>query len=470
MSDDRERFRGFSSRRIWYFRILALLFSLLLMALVDLGLHLANLLPPPDPVLLHAGTYREGFSPFVESEAGVLTIKPEWISQKDVLRARRGKLAGRYFLYPGFRPCRITRNKAPRVIRIFALGGSTTFGLHAGQEQAFPAVLQRQLSEALPDRPLEVFNLGCPGLDSTRTRILVDTVVKLDPDLLIVYSGHNELVRGDTGTCPPATGTIHSVLLSVSAIYGWMNHGLRFLQMSREQEIAADEAASLLVGDIPLYEPLHLPAEQRRLPTRHFLERTVSDYAANIRAMISRAREARVPILFVLPVSNLLYPPKASVHEAGFAREEAFDSLLKSGWSAFLENRPAEALRLADKAIGLSPVYAMAWYLRGRANLNLGRQKEGVSDLQKAGDLDVRMHRVTSRLQQAMIGAVEASGARWIDPRPDFYRELNPTYAKTVFVDHCHPTRIGHRMIAERLLPEAARLPLREDSPASNTH
>jgi phospholipase/lecithinase/hemolysin len=73
--------------------------------------------------------------------------------------------------------------------------------------------------------------------------------------------------------------------------------------------------------------------------------------------------------------------------------------------------------------------------------------------LQTAVDLNVRAHQVTSRLQSALIEAVESAGAELVDIRPVFQDGLTAESGKLLFVDHCHPTEYGHRLIAEAVMP-----------------
>lgn len=74
--------------------------------------------------------------------------------------------------------------------RVLLLGGSNT--------EAFPATwLQQRLNELRRDEGrFEVINLGRPGYGSERvTVILMQALELLDPDVCIVYSGHNEFVE-----------------------------------------------------------------------------------------------------------------------------------------------------------------------------------------------------------------------------------------------------------------------------------
>lgn len=87
-------------------------------------------------------------------------------------------------------------------LRIACLGGSSTFGYGASSnDTTYPAVLERLLSAAAPDRRVEVFNAGVQGWTSRAS--LDNFAARLTPlgfDLVIVKHAHNDLLD----TCNPA--------------------------------------------------------------------------------------------------------------------------------------------------------------------------------------------------------------------------------------------------------------------------
>ena len=54
-----------------------------------------------------------------------------------------------------------------------------------------------------------------------------------------------------------------------------------------------------------------------------------------------------------------------------------------------------------------------------------------------------------------MIEAVEGAGSKWVDLRPAFRNEISVDSAKKLFFDYCHPTKSGHQLIAEQIIPTA---------------
>ena len=92
------------------------------------------------------------------------------------------------------RPSQWAALKPERGFRVFILGGSSAYGFPWGAEQSFSRPLEDALVDALPDRDVEVINAAAMSYGSHRLRVLVRELLHYEPDLFVLYSGHNEFV------------------------------------------------------------------------------------------------------------------------------------------------------------------------------------------------------------------------------------------------------------------------------------
>ena len=84
--------------------------------------------------------------------------------------------------------------KDPNRFRILCLGDSNTYGVYLERHESYPAQLERELAALRPNQPVEVVNLGTPGLSSSRViRRFPELLETLAPDLVIVLLGVNDL-------------------------------------------------------------------------------------------------------------------------------------------------------------------------------------------------------------------------------------------------------------------------------------
>ncbi|MCX7798076.1 MAG: GDSL-type esterase/lipase family protein [Melioribacter sp.] len=105
-------------------------------------------------------------------------------------------VARRYFTFQSIVPSPpkqlMLRIKPSNGIRIFVIGESSTAGFPYGNNVSFPMYLQRMLKKTFPDKEIEVINISMSAINSYALLDLVDEIVEYEPDVLLIYTGHNE--------------------------------------------------------------------------------------------------------------------------------------------------------------------------------------------------------------------------------------------------------------------------------------
>lgn len=82
--------------------------------------------------------------------------------------------------------------------RIVVLGGSTAFGYGVKTDETYPALLERALADLnRSGGPISVANLGWNGEGAFSFRFTLEDYEYLQPDLVVLYSGYNDLSRND---------------------------------------------------------------------------------------------------------------------------------------------------------------------------------------------------------------------------------------------------------------------------------
>jgi len=97
-----------------------------------------------------------------------------------------------------FNQQRFPKRKPEDAYRIFCLGGSTTYGHPYDDVTSFAGWLRELLPEVDRSRRWEVINAGGISYASYRVAIVMKELLEYDPDLFIVYSGHNEFLEART--------------------------------------------------------------------------------------------------------------------------------------------------------------------------------------------------------------------------------------------------------------------------------
>jgi len=93
----------------------------------------------------------------------------------------------------GFRGDEFEKEKSHNTFRIFALGGSTTFGVGGADNETWPIHLQKIANEKIIGKNIEVINFGLSGATTeSYYELIKNKIYSLDPDLIIMYDGWNE--------------------------------------------------------------------------------------------------------------------------------------------------------------------------------------------------------------------------------------------------------------------------------------
>ena len=104
--------------------------------------------------------------------------------------------ASRYFFYTNTIPSPsndvFLANKSDNGFRVFAMGGSSVAAYPYGFNATYSRIVHDVLKDAMPDRTVEVINLGISAVNSYTLFDQVDEIIEQKPDAILIYAGHNE--------------------------------------------------------------------------------------------------------------------------------------------------------------------------------------------------------------------------------------------------------------------------------------
>lgn len=176
-------------------------------------------------------------------------------------------------------PVRLPLKKAPGTYRIFILGSSAAMG---DPEPAFSLarVLEVQLRAAYPSVRFEVVNAAVTAINSHLVRGIAADCAQLEPDLFIVYEGHNEVI----GPFGP-TGVFTPFLKSEAAVraFVWLK-GTRLAQLAAR--LGRSKSAPENWGGMEMFLQQQIRADDPRLDTVR------AHFKANLRSIIIDSGQA----------------------------------------------------------------------------------------------------------------------------------------------------------------------------------
>ncbi|MDD1632817.1 MAG: hypothetical protein LUP91_11525, partial [Methylococcaceae bacterium] len=286
---------------------------------------------------------------------------------------------------------RFPRKKGRNTFRIFSLGGSTTYGHPYEDPVSFSGWLRKLLPASDPGKTWEVINCGGISYASYRVARLMEELNRYEPDLYVVYCGHNEFLEERTYR---QVAAIHPLLRDAASVLGHSRtysalHGLY-------RKIKADPAAEAkkkftMPGEVnTILETTYGPTTYRR--DDRLRQQIIEHYRLSLRRMVALARSAGAEVVFVTTPVNLRdCSPFKSQHRDGLRPDEfqKFNEQKTAGQQ--LEGRKLyeEALLRYQEALRLDDRFAEVQYRTGKVLFALGRMEEAYGHLLRAAEEDV---------------------------------------------------------------------------------
>jgi lysophospholipase L1-like esterase len=410
------------------FRVGAVLLGLLPFILIELTLFAIDWKPA-----------RQQDDPFV----GFSEIRPLFVRKDDQFEISKAR-------QPLFQPDSFLAAKPNNEFRIFCVGGSTVQGRPFSIETAFSKWLELSLQAADSSRDWKVINCGGVSYASYRLAPIVDEIRNYQPDLVVLYTGHNEFLEDRTyesiKSTSPLIRSAHE-RLSYSRTYGLLR-----------QTFANKKSSDLSSTET-------LPTEvEARLDFKNGLDaysrddrwkKDIADhYEHNLRRMIGTCQQNDVPLIVMNPVSNLRNSaPFKNQHTANFltGEKEFFDQ-----WTAALETpNVSERIERLETLKELNPRYAKIHFQLAQAYLLAGNTEQAKNHFIQAKEEDICPLRMTEPLCRALEKIQKETNVPFVDVKAYFESlSKHQIVGKELLLDHIHPSIHGHQKIGVLLLRE----------------
>ena len=120
----------------------------------------------------------------------------QWVDVGEGKYTINSNIGKKYFPSGNFNPAasedEFDIQKKSNCFRVFVLGASSAEGFPYGPMGSFSRYIRRRLELVYPNTPIEVINLGMSAISSYTVLDLVPGVLDQKPDLILIYTGHNE--------------------------------------------------------------------------------------------------------------------------------------------------------------------------------------------------------------------------------------------------------------------------------------
>ena len=342
-----------------------------------------------------------------------------------------------------------SRQKATGTIRLFCLGGSSTFGFPYDTRLSFCAAVARSLTRQYPETQFEVINCGGMSYGARRVLNVMRELTAYEADGFLVYMGHNEYVER----------RFFAPFLNEAAWRRNLRAGLNRLRIyvAVRRALAPLARKPAQMTDDPFGTGAPLRDDSLRLARDPREDALVEkQFRFVVSEMQALAGKSGSELFLILPAANLRdWAPEGSMWSSDLSvelsrrRDEAF----AAAGRLHQAGRHAEALQAIDEVLTLDPMPAAAHFLRGQILLDL-QQPGAPAALQQARDLDAVPIRITGKLG-AIIREAWTQGQQTPLDAAALLAAASPggVVGSDMVLDYCHPSPEGHRRIAAMVLP-----------------
>jgi tetratricopeptide (TPR) repeat protein len=331
--------------------------------------------------------------------------------------------------------------KGPGGIRIFCLGGSSSYGYPWGAEAAFTSILGDALASRHPGREVEAINVSGVSYGMFRLNIVADELLQYEPDVLIVFSGHNEFIEPAFFAAEKRrgrAGTGLKYVLSNSRVYSGMHQALK--RKDGKQASMRDPVDV----DVRREDWRAFSADEKKA--------VVQEFRKLLERLVDRAQTRDVKVVLVTVPCNLReWQPEQSNLSSDLETPDRdnWSEAMSEGTQGLKQGDFAAAKINFELATRFAPEHAKSQFLLALACEGLGQWDQARRAYKRACDEDASPSRRLSSINDAIRAVARKQNALLVDADRIFEEQSEEGLVGFGLIeDYVHPTHSGHELIA----------------------
>ncbi len=350
------------------------------------------------------------------------------------------EVINRYFanesLAPNVSPDTVyfTKEKSQDTFRIFVQGGSTAAGFPYGRWGSLQGMLEQRFKRLYPNKKIEIINTAMAAVNSYTLLDFVEEIIEQQPDLVLIYAGHNEYlgVMG-VGSAFAAKGGRLATLMHLKfknwRLYQLLQQAYYFAFAPKEQPTKTNKTLMSKV------------AKEKEIAIGSSLyQQGIEQFKGNMSLILSKYRKAGIKVMLGNLVSN----------ESG---QVPFSSIEKTDWLAVrnsLTKASAKAEVVRIKSLLKKEENAENYYQLGLNFTMLALYKEAKAAFIRAKDHDLLRFRAPSELNEVIEGLAKEYDVDLVDTQALFQaNSAHGIIGNKLILEHLHPTVEGYFLLAE---------------------
>ena len=345
--------------------------------------------------------------------------------------------------------------KEKGTIRIFSLGGSTTFGRPYKDDTSFNGWMRVFLTGLANEQRFEVINAGGVSYASYRVAKLMEELIQYSPDIFVIYTGHNEFLEERIYNKVPKVPKSLKGLTRLARNFRSATLIKRIVSPMTAAGKEDAKASKLLKGEVDaLLDNSVGPNVYTR--DKEGQRRALEHYRFNLLRMVDMAESVGAKVLLVTPSDNLrdVSPFKSDFSkELSVEKQKQWKRYYDQARQAFVQKDAELAMHSIGAAEAIDSLPASLHFVKGRIFEAVGKIDEARKAYERARDEDVCPLRALSPIQSILFDVASEREVPLVDfVNLQSQHSRNGIPGAEVFLDHVHPTIESHRLLAIELL------------------
>ncbi len=343
----------------------------------------------------------------------------QWVSVSETMQMLNPDIGGRYFFntknFPQSNNEAFDITKKKDAFRIFVFGGSSAAGFPYSPNGTFSRYINDALQILYPRNCIEVINIAITATNTYTIRDLLPDVLKQNPDLILIYSGHNEyygaLGVGSVENIGNQREYVHFLIWlnsfkTIEFLRNIVNSVSTIFSKTMEQDY---QQSGTLMARIVDDQIIKLNSEK--------FQAGINQFNGNLEVILHEANNEGIPVAIANLVSNLKdQKPFVSVDD--------------------------EQFELADSV-----------FQKANQQLERNNTKKADSLFRLAKDLDALRFRAPEKINSIISTLSQKYNCALVDLDSIFKaNSKNGVAGNNLFVDHLHPTLTGHFLMGKSFL------------------
>jgi lysophospholipase L1-like esterase len=346
----------------------------------------------------------------------------------------------RYFSEPRFAPnvspdtVYFSKQKPKQSFRIVIQGGSTAAGFPYGRWASLQGMLEQRFKRLYPDKNIEIINTAMAAVNSYTLLDFVDEIIAQQPDLVLIYAGHNEYlgIMGVGSAIGGKGGRLATVLhlaFKDWRLYQLMQRGYNKIILGEQPLQRTDKS---LMSQVAKEKDIALDSE--------LFELGIKQFSNNMSSLLSKYQAAGVPVVLGNLVSN----------ESG---QVPFSSVGHVNWKNIRAN--VATAKVSPPLFSLTPDLtskdiAANYFEYGLYMQAQGRYSEAKLAFVLAKEHDLLRFRAPSQFNEIIANLAKQYQTGLVDVQALFaeYSE-GGIIGNKLMLEHLHPTIEGYFLLAE---------------------